>query len=85
MKRKKVKKVKKIKKKKKTIVKSSFSQPAGQNTYKSKNFKANEIKIKKIVKQPTEKRTYNVKDYVVFPHHVLGKLHNLLRYKFFFP
>ena len=74
MKRKKVKKVKKIKKKKKTIVKSSFSQPAGQNTYKSKNFKANEIKIKKIVKQPTEKRTYNVKDYVVYPKHGVGKI-----------
>ena len=74
MKRKKVKKVKKIKKKKKTIVKSSFSQPARQNTYKSKNFKANEIKIKKIVKQPTEKRTYNVKDYVVYPKHGVGKI-----------
>ena len=73
MKRKK--KKKKIKKKiKKTRSKAIISQPSGQTNYKSKIFKSNEIKIKKIVKQPTEKKIYNVKDYVVYPKHGVGKI-----------
>ena len=78
MKRKK--KTKKIKKKikknkiKKTRSKVIISQPSGQTHYKSKIFKSNEIKIKKIVKQPTEKKIYNVKDYVVYPKHGVGKI-----------
>ena len=32
------------------------------------------IKIKKIIKQPTEKKIYNVKDYVVYPKHGVGKI-----------
>ena len=32
------------------------------------------IEIKKIKKQPTEKRIYNVKDYVVYPKHGVGKI-----------
>ena len=73
MKRKK--KTKKIKKKikknkiKKTRSKFIKSQPSGQTNYKSKIFKSNEIKIKKITKQPTEKKIYNIKDYVVYPKH----------------
>ena len=30
--------------------------------------------IKKIKKQPTEKRIYNLKDYVVYPKHGVGKI-----------
>ena len=38
--------------------------------------KANDekTKIKKILKQPTEKREYNIKDYVVYPKHGVGKI-----------
>ena len=47
-----------------------------QNTYKSNVFKTNEekIKIKKNEKQPTEKKIYNIKDYVVYPKHGVGKI-----------
>jgi len=70
-KKRKKKKIKKIKKEK-VIAKKS----ASQNIYKQNVFKTNEekIKIKKIVKQPTEKRTYNIKDYVVYPKHGVGKI-----------
>ena len=70
-KKRKKKKIKKIKKEK-VIAKKS----ASQNVYKQNVFKTNEekIKIKKIVKQPTEKRTYNIKDYVVYPKHGVGKI-----------
>ena len=39
-------------------------------------FKAREekIQIKKIKKQPTEKKIYNVKDFVVYPKHGVGKI-----------
>ena len=62
------KKIKKIKKKQgKTIVKKLVPQ---------KTFKSNEekIQIKKIKKQPNEKRIYNIKDYVVYPKHGVGKI-----------
>ena len=70
-KKRKKKKIKKIKKEK-VIAKKL----ASQNIYKQNVFKTNEekIKIKKIVKQPTEKRTYNIKDYVVYPKHGVGKI-----------
>jgi len=67
-KRKVKKKVKKnIKKDKKVTVKKSLVQS---------NFKTNEekIQIKKIKKQATEKRVYNIKDYVVYPKHGVGKI-----------
>ena len=51
-----------------------FNQPNRQVTYKSKPLKGNEIKIKKIIKQPTEKKIYNIKDYVVYPKHGIGKI-----------
>ena len=40
------------------------------------SFKSNEekIEIKKIKKQATEKRIYNVKDYVVYPKHGVGQI-----------
>ena len=64
---------KQIKKKKgKVLLKKSTEQ----TSYKTSAFKTNEdkIKIKKIEKQPTEKRIYNVKDYVVYPKHGVGKI-----------
>ena len=59
-------------KKKKIISKKLVTQ----NTYKSNIFKAGEekVKIKKILKQPTEKKDYNLKDYVVYPKHGVGKI-----------
>ena len=30
--------------------------------------------IKKVKKQPTEKKAYNVKDFVVYPKHGVGKI-----------
>jgi len=67
------KKIKKIKKGKNKIVGKKL---IAQNKYKSNVFKTNEekIKIKKITKQPTEKRLYNIKDYIVYPKHGVGKI-----------
>ena len=67
------KKIKKIKKDKKKITGKKLIT---QNIYKSNVFKTNEekIKIKKITKQPTEKRLYNIKDYIVYPKHGVGKI-----------
>ena len=63
---------KKKNKTKKTTAKKSLTQ----KTYNSDTGKANQekIKIKKILKQPTEKRDYNIKDYVVYPKHGVGKI-----------
>ena len=71
---KKVKKKVRINKDKKIKKKTGFDPSAGRTTYKSKIFKANLIKIKKIAKQPSEKRIYNIKDYVVYPKHGVGKI-----------
>jgi len=73
-------KKKKIKKKieinktrKKRVV---FKKNISQNIYKSNAFKPNEVKvkIKKVLKQPSEKRDYNLNDYVVYPKHGVGKI-----------
>ena len=78
LKKKKVKKVKKVKKLKKNKNLKQID--------KSKNILKNEEKknaalgadekpeIKKVKKQPTEKRIYNLKDYVVYPKHGVGKI-----------
>ena len=52
------KKLKKYKKKigKKKVVKTVPEKIAKPNYYKSKNYKPNQIKIRKILKQPTEKK-----------------------------
>ena len=47
---------------KKVITKSTFKTGAEK------------IPIKKIKKQPLEKRIYNIKDYVVYPKHGVGKI-----------
>ena len=72
----KIKKLKKGKKKfkKKKEVKTVAEKAARPSYYKSKSYKPNEIKIKKILKQPTEKKIYNVKDYIVYPKHGVGRI-----------
>jgi len=72
--KKKVKKVLKTRGPKKKIV--SSKKVAGQNTFKNNVYKTNEdkVKIKKVLKQPTEKKEYNLKDYVVYPNHGVGKI-----------
>ena len=69
-------KSKKIIKTKKKKNKIETKKPIGRANYKANVFKTNEekIKIKKITKQPTEKRVYNTKDYVVYPKHGVGKI-----------
>ncbi len=64
----------KINKAKKIKAKVVFNKTSRHIIYKSKSFKGNETKIKKIVKQPTEKKIYSVKDYVVYPKHGIGKI-----------
>ena len=70
--KKKIKKIKTKKRKGKVV----FKKSTGQNTFRSSTFVTNEekIKIKKIEKQPTEKRIYNIKDYVVYTKHGVGKI-----------
>jgi len=74
--RKKLKKIKKkikINKSKKVVSNKSLKQ----SSYKTSSFnKANDekVKIKKILKQATEKKIYNIKDYVVYPKHGVGKI-----------
>jgi len=64
---------KKIKKTKKKIKQSKV---VAKKLIVKSSFKPNEEKvpIKKIKKQPTEKRIYNIKDYVVYPKHGVGKI-----------
>ena len=74
--KKKIKKKTKINRTKTRKGKVVFKKSTRQNNYKSSTYITNEekIKIKKIEKQPTEKRIYNVKDYVVYPKHGVGKI-----------
>ena len=74
-----MKKAKKAKKGKKKIKKDKKTKDAPEKItkpsyYKTKNYKPNEVKIKKISKQPTEKKNYNIKDYVVYPKHGVGQI-----------
>tara|TARA_B100001564_G_C20424343_1_gene571550 strand:- start:70 stop:732 length:663 start_codon:yes stop_codon:yes gene_type:complete len=71
-KKKKTKKVKKTKKAKKVFLKKSKAEEVPK-----KQISANQEdkpEIKKIKKQPTEKKEYNVKDFVVYPKHGVGKI-----------
>ena len=63
-------KIKKIKKVKKKELKLQKNKPVTQKTNNSED----KILIKKIKKQPTEKRVYNVNDFVVYPKHGVGKI-----------
>ena len=70
-KKKKVKKVKKLKKN--NLLKKTKSIKVSE---KKSNIPGPDEKpeIKKIKKQATEKRIYNIKDYVVYPKHGVGKI-----------
>jgi len=70
-KKKKVKSKIKIKK-----IKNLVKKPFLKNVYKPNPYKTGEekIKIKKILKQAVEKKEYNLKDYVVYPKHGVGKI-----------
>tara|TARA_B100001564_G_scaffold337641_1_gene328760 strand:- start:19 stop:693 length:675 start_codon:yes stop_codon:yes gene_type:complete len=74
-KKKKVKKVKKFKKVKKVKLsnklKSAQKLPDKKSAIPGPDEKP---EIKKIKKQPTEKRIYNLKDFVVYPKHGVGKI-----------
>ena len=68
---KKVKKLKKIKKIKNLKVKSPLKPLEKKSSIPGQDEKP---EIKKIKKQPSEKRTYNIKDFVVYPKHGVGKI-----------
>jgi CarD family transcriptional regulator len=61
---------KKVKLKKEKKVEASPSKTINKNTYTPEE----KVEIKKIKKQPTEKRLYDVKDFVVYPKHGVGKI-----------
>ena len=60
----------------KTKLKKIKSKPELKNSDKKTSNLGTEEKpeIKKIKKQPTEKRVYNLKDFVVYPKHGVGKI-----------
>ena len=62
---------KKVKKNKKEIKKLAKKNLLKSSTVKSADEK---VQIKKVTKQPSEKKIYNVKDYVVYPKHGVGKI-----------
>ena len=76
-KKKKTNKSKKAKKTKKVKISKSIKSKSITKTPKKKtnNLGPDEKpEIKKIKKQPTEKKIYNLKDYVVYPKHGVGKI-----------
>ena len=76
-KKKKVKKGKKVKKvQKNKIIKNKAKAKLEVKVSEKKTIPTADEKpeIKKIKKQPTEKRTYNLKDYVVYPKHGVGRI-----------
>ena len=66
-------KTKKILKLKKKNVKLKLKNENNENKPISSN-QEEKPEIKKIKKQPSEKRQYNVKDFVVYPKHGVGKI-----------
>ena len=68
---KKTKKTKKTKKIKRAKIKASIKIPEKKSTLAGQEEKP---EIKKLKKQPTEKKMYNVKDFVVYPKHGVGKI-----------
>ena len=69
--KKKVKKTKKVKKVKSPKIKAPFKLADKKSSVPGPDEKP---EIKKIKKQPTEKRIYNLKDFVVYPKHGVGKI-----------
>ena len=70
-KKKKVKKIKKVKKNKSAKIKTTLKLADKKTNTPVSDEKP---EIKKIKKQPTEKRIYNLKDFVVYPKHGVGKI-----------
>tara|TARA_B100000575_G_C22833471_1_gene489108 strand:- start:13 stop:678 length:666 start_codon:yes stop_codon:yes gene_type:complete len=69
------KKIKKIKKSKKVKVKKNIKVTSKTPDKKSISVSNDEKpEIKKIKKQATEKKIYNLKDFVVYPKHGVGKI-----------
>ena len=66
------KKTKKKKVQKKNVVKSKILKKTALP--KKVNITDQKIEIKKVKKQPTEKKEYNINDYVVYPKHGVGKI-----------
>ena len=65
----------KIKKKKITKLKPSKEKLVKKiSLTKKPNVNDQKIEIKKIKKQPTAKKEYNINDYVVYPKHGVGKI-----------
>ena len=66
---------KKKKRNKKIITKKKREKIVNKKSVSS-SFKASDekIEIKKIKKQPTEPKIYNIKDYIVYPKHGVGKI-----------
>ena len=65
----------KAKKKKKLKVKPNKSKDLKKIVSPKKvNLPDQKVEIKKIKKQPTEKKQYNINDYVVYPKHGVGKI-----------
>ena len=80
-KKKKVKKTKKVKKAKNKIsnkIKTPLKSSDKKNTISGVDEKP---EIKKIKKQPTEKKIYNLKDFVVYPKHGVGKITSIEKAK----
>ena len=71
IKKKKTKKTKKVKKVKKVKVKSTIKVVEKKTVIPGQDDKP---EVKKIKKQPTEKRAYNLKDFVVYAKHGVGKI-----------
>ena len=76
--KKKIRKKIKVKKKEKTLQKVNEKKLTTQQNIKTSDEK---IEIKKIKKQPSEKKIYNVKEYVVYPKHGVGKIVSIDRAK----
>ncbi len=62
------------KKKKKTKVSKTKKIEKKQNIVQKAASGDEKVEIKKIKKQPTEKKIYSVNDYVVYPKHGVGKI-----------
>jgi CarD family transcriptional regulator len=73
-KKKKVKKAKKVKKTKKTKLSAKLKSAKPIEKKSSVPGQDEKPEIKKIKKQPTEKRIYNLKDFVVYPKHGVGQI-----------
>tara|TARA_B100001121_G_C18627887_1_gene592779 strand:+ start:499 stop:1170 length:672 start_codon:yes stop_codon:yes gene_type:complete len=73
-KKKKAKVAKKVKKNIKKKISKEISTKQNETSKVLKLGQEEKPEIKKVKKQPTEKRTYNIKDFVVYPKHGVGKI-----------